>query len=94
MKDVDISNASKTVKWVGIILGIAFLVLGAMSLLLKTEDAATKESVIRFAELGLLGLALIVVSTGIEAILSSLSRIEEKTSGDPEDEEDGTDILA
>lgn len=94
MKDVNSNNASKTLKWVGIVLGIAFLVLGAMSLLLKTEDAAAKDSIIRFASLGLTGLSLIVVMTGVEAILSSLSRIEEKTSGEPEDEDDGTDILA
>ena len=93
MKDVNPSNVAKTVKWVGVLLGLAFLVLGAMSLLLKTEDPTVKESVIRFAELGLLGLALVVVSLGMESILICLGRVEAKTSDKSEDD-DGTDILA
>ena len=93
MKDVNPSSSAKTIKWVGVLLGLAFLVLGAMSLLLKTEDPTVKESVIRFAELGLLGLGVVVLSLGMESILSALSRIEEKSSDESEDD-GGTDILA
>ncbi len=92
MKDENSASSAKTLKWVGIVLGVAFLVAGVMSLMLKTDDAATKESAIRFAELGLLGLSMVVVALGLEAILNALARIEEKSSGDSED--DDTDILA
>ena len=91
MKDVNSINA-KSIKWAGAILGIAFLLLGAMSFFLKVEDEEVKESVIRFATLGLLGLLAIVLAAGMEATLYALSRIEERTSDKSEDDE--TDILA
>ncbi len=93
MKDDKPSANAKTIKWVGVLLGVAFLIAAIMSLIIKTEDASAKEAAFRFAELGLLGLAITVISISMEAILNSLSRIEEKTSGEPEDDDD-IDIMA
>ncbi len=93
MKDDKTTSTAKTIKWVGAILGVAMLAAGVMSLMLKTEDSQSKESILRFAELGLLGLGMVVLSVGMEAMLNSLARIEEKTSEESEDD-DGTDILA
>ena len=92
MKRYDTASIARTLKWVGTLLGVAFLVAGAMALFLKTEDPTAKEGVMRFAELGLLGLSMVVVAAGFEAILGTLGRIEEKTSDESED--DDTDILA
>ena len=93
MKDDKTLSSAKTLRYAGILLGIAFLVLGAMSLLLKTEDEASKESAIRFAELGLLGLTVMIMGLGLEGALKSLAYIETKSSNEFEDD-DGGDILA
>ena len=93
MKDDNASSSAKGLRYAGILVGIAFLILGAMSLMLKTEDEASKENAIRFAELGLLGLAMMVIGLGFDKVLSSLAKVEEKTSKEFEDDE-GTDILA
>ena len=92
MKDNKTASTAKGLRYVGILVGIAFLVLGVMSLVLKTEDQANKESIIRFAECGLLGLGIIVVGLGFDAVLNALANLEEKSSKDSED--DGTDFLA
>ncbi len=92
MKNDKTTSAAKTMKWVGLAIGGCFLLAGVVSLMLQTEDPTVKDSAIRFAELGLIGLSMVIIGLGFESVLSALARIEEKTSDESED--DDTDILA
>lgn len=92
MKSDKTTSSAKTLKWVGVALGGSFILAGVVSLMLQTEDPNVKDSAIRFAELGLIGLSMVVIGLGFESVLGTLARIEEKSSDESED--DDTDILA
>ena len=81
------ASLAKTMKWVPMVLGIVSLLLGAVALLVKMEDAPTKSNMLLFAAFGLFGIVTIVFGLGLSYAFASLSRIEEKTSSLEEEDD-------
>lgn len=85
MEKSKLESMAKTMKWIPVALGVVSLLLAAVALLVKMEDAAAKANILSFASLGLSGIALIVFGVGMSTTLSAIAELE---VGKEEDEDE------
>ena len=90
MEKDKMTSMAKTVKWVMVLLGVTAMLLAALSLLLKTEDAAVKSDILIFAAFGLSGIVLMILGFTLSSVFEGMKSLAPKGEDDDED----IDILA
>lgn len=81
-------SMAKTMKWVPVVMGLLCLLIGAISLFVKTEDAEAKRNIMLFALMGVMGLAIMVFGMANSSLFEALASLEEKNAASSEDDLD------
>ncbi len=83
-------SLSKTMKWVPVLIGVVAILIGALSLFVKTDDPEAKRSILLFAILGVIGLGTMVFGIAISSLFEALALFRQGEENDDDD----LDIIA
>ena len=85
-----LSSMAKAMKWIPVILGVAALLIAVASMFIKTPEESQKVTILLFALLGFMGIAIIVFGMGCSAILDAVASSQKEKADDADD----IDIMA